>query len=362
VDEDAEPQRNCPAIDAEGRLYFVVADKLIAFDDDNGKLKQAWSYDGSGGRMVSSPVIGPDGKIRVHSSDGYLHTISSDGKRASEPVQMSEPLGWATPLVDSENTTWICGCHGGLYRVDANGRAETTPYFRGMQRLDCSGLIHDGILYVGAENGCVYSIPLGESRGANQWDHLASAGCTGWFINSAIALAAGPTLIVASRDDHLHGFQLDGKKLWSVGVEGQMLGSPVVDSDGSVYVGLSIIEGRDKPRGGLARIDGVSHQVRWRYETDSPVESTPVIGDDGNIYFGDNDGWVYAVNSDGKQLWTHQVPAGVRSPGALIGKGRVVFGLENGQYVALNCESNSLRTGAWAKYLGNAAQSGATNK
>jgi outer membrane protein assembly factor BamB len=187
---------------------------------------------------------------------------------------------------------------------------------------------------------------------------LNEEGRTGWFINSALALASGPTLVVASRDDRLYGFQLDGKKRWSIELPGQMLGSPIVDADDSVYVGLSVSEGREKQRGALVRIDGVSHRLSWRYDTDAPVESTPVLGDDRTAYFGDNDGFIHAVDSDGKQVWTEHVADGVRSSGTILAGGRVVFGLENGQFVALKCESQALRCGAWAKYLGNGSQTG----
>jgi outer membrane protein assembly factor BamB len=353
----AKPQRNCPAVDHAGRAYFAIANKVFAFDNSGGDLTNVWTYE-TGGRILGSPVVGSDEHIRVHSEDGHLHIIANDGQRVGTPTRVGDPLGWATPLVDAQNTTWICGYHGGLSKVDANGNAASSLYFRGKQRFDCTGLIHDGVLYVGAENACVYAIPLGESRAQNVWNHLNEEGRTGWFINSALALASGPTLVVASRDDRLYGFQLDGRKRWTVDVNGQMLGSPIVDTDDSVYVGLSVSQGREKPRGALIRIDGVSQKIRWRYETESPVESTPVLGNDGTVYFGDNDGFIHAVNGDGKQVWTEQVADGVRSSGTILAGGRVVFGLENGQFVALKCESQSLRAGAWAKLLGNASQTG----
>lgn len=357
IQSGAKPQRNCPAVDHAGRVYFAIGNKVFAFDNNRGDLTKVWNYE-TGGRILGSPVVGSDGNARVHSEDGHLHIVSKDGKRVGTPVQVGEPLGWATPLVDSQNTTWICGYHGGLSKVEAIGTAASALYFRGKQRFDCTGLIHDGVFYVGAENSCVYAIPLGESRGQNVWDHLNEEGRTGWFINSSLALASGPTLVVASRDDRLYGFQLDGKKRWSIELNGQVLGSPIVDADDSIYVGLSVSEGREKPRGALVRIDGMSHKVRWRYETDSPVESTPVLGDDGTVYFGENDGFIHAVNGDGKQVWTEQVADGVRSSGTILAGGRVIFGLENGQFVALKCESQSLRAGAWVKFLGNASQTG----
>lgn len=333
-------------------MYIAIANKVVAFDGGETSFNKVWSYE-TGGRILASPIVAPDGTIRVHSEDEHLHTISRDGQRVGAPIQVGEPLGWATPLVDADNACWVCGYHGGLLRVNAS---EHAIYYRGKQRFDCTGVIHGGVLYVGAENACVYAIPLGESRGKNVWDHLADKGRTGWYINSALALASGPTIVAASRDNRLYGFQQDGGKQWSVDLDGQVLGSPIVGADDSVYVGMSISDGRERPRGCLVRVDGLSHKIRWRYDTDAPIESTPVLGDDGVVYFGDNDGYIHAVDEDGKQRWTEQVEAGVRSPGAIPSGGKVLFGLENGRFIALRCDSQSLRGGAWAKYLGNAAQ------
>lgn len=356
--EGAPPQRNCPAIDAAGRSYFAVANRVVAFDGDAAALRQVWAYE-TGGRIPGSPVVGADGRIRVHSEDGYLHVIGRDGQRGGPALAVGEPLGFAAPLVDSSGNTWICGYHGGLWQVGSGPGGEPLMYFRGRQRLDSTGVIRDGVLYVGAENSCVYAIPLGESRGRNTWNHLQDEGRTGWFINSALALAGGPTLVVASRDDRLYGFGLDGKKLWSTELPGQVLGAPVVAADDSVYVGLSVSGRGERPSGALVRIDGVSHKQRWQYETEAAIESTPVLGDDGSLYFGDNAGFVHAVGQDGRPLWVEPVGAAVRSPGAILAGGLVVFGLEDGRFVALRGNSRTLMPGAWAKYLGNAAQNGA---
>jgi outer membrane protein assembly factor BamB len=330
----SEPQRSRAVVDAAGRMYLSVQNRLHAFVAQDGTWQEAWKYE-TGGRIPAAPAIGPDGNLRVHSGDGHLHLVSPDGKRVGSPATVGEPLGWASPLVDRNNVTWICGYHGGLLRVDAESRVGELPYFRGLQRFDSTGLIHDDVLYLGSENACVYAIPLHESRGKNVWNHLAEEGRTGWYINSALSLGPGPTVIVASRDSRLYGFGLDGKKRWDMEMEGQMLGSPLVAADGSIYVGLSVIAGRDRPSGMFVRVDGVSHRIMWRYCTALPIESTPVRRDDGTLYFGDNEGTIHALDSDGNVRWTERLHVGVRSVGAIVGSDRLLFGLENGQYAAL---------------------------
>ena len=96
--------------------------------------------------------------------------------------------------------------------------------------------------------------------------------------------------------------------------------------------------------------DANSHKIRWQYEAAGPVESTPVIGDDGVIYFGDNAGVIHAVDPGGKALWTAQVEAAVRSAGTILGPKRLAFALDNDTLVVLECSSGGLAQGGWPKY------------
>src|SRR5580704_14995545 len=46
-----------------------------------------------------------------------------------------------------------------------------------------------------------------------------------------------------------------------------------------------------------------SGALRWSFATGNHVESSPSIGPDGTIYFGSDDGNVYAVNSSASLKW-----------------------------------------------------------
>ena len=39
--------------------------------------------------------------------------------------------------------------------------------------------------------------------------------------------------------------------------------------------------------------------LKWKYQTGDVILSTPVIGSDGTIYIGSNDYKLYAINADG---------------------------------------------------------------
>jgi outer membrane protein assembly factor BamB len=79
------------------------------------------------------------------------------------------------------------------------------------------------------------------------------------------------------------------------------------------------------------------------------VESTPVIGDDDVIYFGDNSGQIHAVDFSGRAAWTAQLETPVRSAGTIFAPNRLLFGLDNETAVVLECSASGLAHGGWPK-------------
>lgn len=248
---------------------------------------------------------------------------------------------------------------GGLIKVDAEGRLQKPgPYFRSRQKFDAAGIIHDGVLYIGSEDGYMFAVRLDEPKGTNLWNHAAEQGYTGWYIHCSPAITADGMVVVTGRDEHLYGFSAVGRignpsyrevQTWKTRMPGQMLGSPVIDRHGQIYVGVGQSRRGQEPRGVLACIDGNSHKIRWEYKAAGPVESTPVIGDDDVIYVGDNAGVIHAVNFRGTAVWTARVETAVRSAGTILAPERVAFGLDNETLIVLKCSSKGLAEAGWPK-------------
>jgi len=311
-------------------------------------MNVCWEYV-TGSRSPGPPVMAPDGSLRLHCSDGSLHCVSCEGRQIYAPMTIGEPLGWAAPIADADGNTWISGYEGGLLKVDADGRLQSSPYFRSRQKLNSGGVLHDGVLYIGSEDGYVFAIEMGQNKGRNLWDHGAGQGVTGWYIHCWPAMTEDGTLVVAGRDEHLYGFTAEGKQAWASPMPGQLLASPVIDRLGQIYLGISLSRRGEEPRGMLVCIDGNSHKPRWEYEAAGPVESTPAIGDDDLIYFGDNTGTIHAVDFEGKPQWTARVETAVRSAATIVGSGRVAFGLDNETLVVLKCDAQGLAEEGWPK-------------
>lgn len=349
------PMRTSPAIGLDGRAFVAIGSNVVMFVD--GKSEPQWTYV-TGGPIYGSPALGPDGNVRVHSSDGHVHIVAADGKRICSPVDVGPPLAWAMPMIDSKNRTWIALSAGGLTWIDADGLLAHRPYFRTSRRFDCVGVIRDEVLYIGCEDHFVQAISLNGKRGESIWDAARDAGRTAGAIHCPLVISGNDELIVISQDGLLHAFHWDGSSKWSVPIPGQVLGSPVVDPAGTIIVGVSLTPRHQPATGLILAIDGATRKTRWKFEVDSPIESTPVIGDDGVIYFGDNGGNLYALSAACQLLWKSTFNAQIRSAGALLGSGILAFGIDDGSLVAMKCSSEKLADKGWPKLQRSAAQSG----
>lgn len=119
---------------------------------------------------------------------------------------------------------------------------------------------------------------------------------------------------------------------WSVNVGGPVVTSPVIGSDGTVYLGPVMQDG-DRPSYDFfaVRPDGT---IKWRFKTkfvDAPVStvSTGALGTNGLLYVGAPDGGFYALRtSDGTVAWKHQGTEPVLQSPVLDSQNRVFVGID----------------------------------
>jgi outer membrane protein assembly factor BamB len=76
--------------------------------------------------------------------------------------------------------------------------------------------------------------------------------------------------------------------------------------------------------------------LKWRYETGDVVHSSPAIGPDGVVYVGSSDNYIYAVTPDGTLQWRYQTGHDVISSQAVSGDGIIYVGSNDGYLYALN--------------------------
>lgn len=241
--------RGTPAVDRYGFAY-IGGDKLVAF---NSKLPNPpygnilWSF--SAGTSVSSPMLGPDGKIYFGSNDHRLYALNFDGS-----------LDWyyetggsitSAPALAQDGTIYVASTDAKLYAINSNGQFQW-DYNINDNNITSPSVDENGNIYLGA-NGIVLA--------------LASDGTLAWSCD----IASG------------------------TGIDG----GPVLATDGSVYVTGSNGSGLEK----LCAISP-AHAVAWTYTLAASgggggsVSSNPAIGADGLIYVGSFQR-LYAIQSSG---------------------------------------------------------------
>jgi outer membrane protein assembly factor BamB len=54
--------------------------------------------------------------------------------------------------------------------------------------------------------------------------------------------------------------------------------------------------------------NGDTGEVNWKYQTNAEVPQSPVIGSDGVVYIPDESGALFAINPDGTTKWKRDAP------------------------------------------------------
>jgi len=223
----------------------------------------------------------------------------------------------------------------------------------------------DGTLYFGSNDGNFYAV--NPQDGSLKWTKPDAVGsATQW---SSPAIAADGTIYVGSADMNLYAFNpLDGSLKWSYLTNTGITASPTVGTDGTIYIGSDVFYALNangtlkwKSAAGSTRssaaisadgatvyvgsLDGnlyaynaATGSVSWKYKIPtSNIDSSPAVGSDGAIYFGSEDGWVYAINANGTLKWKYQTGGSrIWSSPALGTNGNVYIGSFDNNLYALS--------------------------
>jgi len=82
--------------------------------------------------------------------------------------------------------------------------------------------------------------------------------------------------------------------------------------------------------------------IKWKFETGGGIWSTPALADDGTVYVGSKDGFVYAVKADGTLKWKFETGHEIFSSPAIGADGTIYVGSQNKHLYALDQEGNEL--------------------
>jgi len=151
-----------PAFDSNGNIYIGLNNTLYSFNSEGvirfkiEHEKNCW--------LISSPVISPDGVIYYNlgmsSQEGYLRAVRQDGQ-----VLWKYPIGWndISPIIDSVGNIYVISKDYNLSCLSSKGELKWN-YTLDSKITTSPNISKDGSIYLGANNGLLYTISNGETK------------------------------------------------------------------------------------------------------------------------------------------------------------------------------------------------------
>ena len=156
---------------------------------------------------------------------------------------------------------------------------------------------------------------------------------TGRILLEFTPVLCGRSLFLLKNNGALYSIsRLTGRTRWKRKIGYLAASSPACDDD-SVYATV-LARGRSIRAGRAVAVDAATGRTRWSRKLPSRVESSPLL-DSGRVYFGSEDGTVYALRaSDGAVRWRYRADGAVKGGLALAG-GRLYLGDYGGKVHAI---------------------------
>ncbi|MCZ7555283.1 MAG: PQQ-binding-like beta-propeller repeat protein [Bacteroidia bacterium] len=235
-----------------------------------------WNRSVNGPIGLSSPAPLPDGGFVVGCTDGRVYAFAGDG--TPKWMVITNARVSASPAVDDDGTTYIGSEDQILYAITPTGAVRWT-YSTDAPIIGSASIAADGSIVFGNDNGWLHAL---RKDGRLKWRRDMRHP-----IRTTPATTREGRIVCALMNGDLVSLQLDGSEDWrtSFGLAAAH-SSPVIDVHGTAYIG-----GAD---GALSAIDQTG-KLRWRYETDAPITSTPSIGQRGQLVFGNEKGWLFVL-------------------------------------------------------------------
>jgi outer membrane protein assembly factor BamB len=329
------------------------------------RAERYWQYE-TQGHVVGQPVVGDDGTVYVGSRDHYVYALTPTGG-----LRWRRDLGadvYATPALhdgllyvgSDANFFFVLDADDGEVRVHLRTEgdvdtgiavgADGTAYFGAGAELWAVG--PDGtVRFRFRVNDKVFSAPAVDDDGTvyfgAQDDHLyalAPDGTLRWSFQARNDIDSGPvigddgTIYFGSDDHYVYALDRNGALRWRTDVGGYVRTPVALGLDGDVLVPVF------GPHARLVSLDAASGQERWTFSvsrTDSNelgVGSSPLVDRDGNIYFGADDDYVYAIDRGGRMRWIHPTGGNVDGDPVLAADGTLIIGSDDRAVHALRAD------------------------
>jgi len=235
----------------------------------------------------------------------YCHDVCHTGR---SPYSTADNYGFekwrceliedakGSPVIDDEGVIYIGATH--LYAVYPNGtiKWENDDW---LEIFSAPAIDENDVIYVGT----IWAMPnylyaFYTSNGTLKWKYKIGND----DILSSPAIASDGTVYFGCSDHNIYALYPNGTLKWKYETGSQVLSSPAIGDDETIYCGS-----HDTYLYALYPNNGT---VKWKFPTGYYVRVSPCIADDGTIYCVSRDGYLYAVYPNGTMKWNTNVHAG----------------------------------------------------
>jgi len=249
---------------------------IFCLEIDTGK--EIWRYS-SGDKIVSSPAALSD-LVLVGTMKGDLIALERDSGEKAWSQKIGTSI-WAS-ICSSEKYVYAATEDGSLVKLDDSGkikwRIETNT------GLSSSPIcISDrGIVVIGTKGKSINAYST--ENGGLVWRHESSGNVNGSPASN------GNNILIGSEDGSLYSLNMRGELIWRTNLGGPIRSRPLISED---HVFVSTYSSK------LVVLDIDSGEIISEYKADSPIYSSPSFCG-GNIFFGSNLGFFYALELVGE--------------------------------------------------------------
>lgn len=288
-----------------------------------------------GARSTSWPGLAANGDVAYLTDGTLVYAVNlKDGRELWQYSDKNDSKAqfYSIPAITSDGLV-IVGSAGGtytLYSLDPNdivtddkGVNKPNPRwtFNGAKGpWEASPLIIGDLLFAPNSDGNLYVLNLKDGQSAKS--AVKTIKLTGRLWSTPVT--DGKRVFVTSLDNSVFGIDLETYEYWHQDLAGAIPGSPVIGSDGMLYVGslASQLEKFDPATG--------THQPVLTLDAKKLIWSTPVSDGDA-LYFADLDGNFYSFNTaTGTLNWDPIQPDGPITATPLVLGNNILLGTESG--------------------------------
>jgi outer membrane protein assembly factor BamB len=144
----------------------------------------------------------------------------------------------------------------------------------------------------------------------------------------------------------------NGSVVWSYPINATISVSPVLGSDGTVFIAAN---------DGFLYALTTGGELLWKYETRGPNYTHPLVDSEQTVYVNSSDGWLYAIGFDGQLQWKDRLPASSDGDPLMFDGGALL--LPGAYYISVfNTHGKGMDTSTWPKFRSNNMNTGAVKQ